>query len=140
MKFKVGDRVKVIKANIPQKNKFVGCTAIITAVNPNSTRYTDKYGEHYSLNIGQIFVFHTDELVYLENKIVITTDGKETLARLYEDNKVISSATAKCSPDDTFCFKTGAEIAFNRLMGVNAVKEKKGDVLQRQGYLCQKRV
>lgn len=55
------------------------------------------------------------------NKIVITTDGKETLARLYEGNKVVKIATAKCSPDDTFDFKTGAELAFNRLFE----KEKK---------------
>lgn len=60
-----------------------------------------------------------------DQKIVITTDGTETLARLYDGNKVVKTATAKCSPADTFDFKTGAEIAFNRLMGVSAVKEEK---------------
>ena len=49
-------------------------------------------------------------------KIVITTDGKETLARLYEDNKVVKKATAKCSPEDTFDFKKGADLAYERLM------------------------
>lgn len=58
-----------------------------------------------------------------ENKIVITTDGTETLARLYEDNKVIKRAVAKCSPDDTFNFETGAKIAFDRLIENKPVKE-----------------
>lgn len=50
-------------------------------------------------------------------KIVITHDGKNTLARLYEDDKVVKSAEAKCSPDDTFDFTTGAQLAFERLIG-----------------------
>ena len=50
-------------------------------------------------------------------KIVITTDGKETLARLYDGDKVIKSATAKCNPGDTFDFATGAKLAFKRLTG-----------------------
>lgn len=50
-------------------------------------------------------------------KIVITTDGVETIARFYDGKKVIKSATAKCSPDDTFDFNIGAKIAFERLIG-----------------------
>jgi hypothetical protein len=49
------------------------------------------------------------------NKIVITAEGAETLARLYDGSKVVKSATAKCSPDDKFSFKTGAKLAFERL-------------------------
>lgn len=48
-------------------------------------------------------------------KIVITHDGKTTLARLYEGNKVVKSAEAKCSPDEKFDFTTGAQLAFERL-------------------------
>lgn len=55
--------------------------------------------------------------VVQDQEIVITTDGKETLARLYEGNKVIKTATARCAPDDTFDFATGAKLAFERLMG-----------------------
>jgi len=51
-----------------------------------------------------------------DNKIVITTDGKTTLARLYEGNKVVKSAQAICSPDDDFDFGYGARLAFDRLM------------------------
>ena len=59
-----------------------------------------------------------------ENKIVITTDGTETLARLYDGKKVVKTATAKCSPDDIFSFETGAKIAFERLIDY-AEKEPK---------------
>lgn len=48
-------------------------------------------------------------------KIVITTDGKETLARLYESGKVTKIAKAICSPDDEFDFQIGAKTAFDRL-------------------------
>lgn len=50
-------------------------------------------------------------------KIVITADGKTTLARLYEGKTVIASAEAKCAPSDTFDFAIGAKLAFERLMG-----------------------
>lgn len=62
--------------------------------------------------------------VVKDQKIVITTDGKETLARLYEDNNVIKTATARCAPDDTFDFATGAKLAFDRLMGVAETADK----------------
>lgn len=49
-------------------------------------------------------------------KILITTDGKQTLARLYDESgKVIESAIASCHPEDPFIFKEGARIAFGRL-------------------------
>lgn len=58
-----------------------------------------------------------------EQKIVITTDGKITTAKLYEGSKVIKTAEAKCNPEDTFDFNVGARLAFDRL----SVKYKKGD-------------
>lgn len=59
-----------------------------------------------------------------DHKIVITTDGKNTLARLYENGKVIKTAEAKCSPSDTFDFETGAKLAFERLTAYDYVKAK----------------
>lgn len=50
-------------------------------------------------------------------KIVITTDGKTTLARLYDGKKVIKTAEAHCSPDDKFDFSVGANWAMERLIG-----------------------
>lgn len=64
------------------------------------------------------FYYWTDEMFESESnqKIVITSDGKETLARLYDGKTVVKTATAKCYPADTFDFKTGAELAFDRLL------------------------
>lgn len=59
--------------------------------------------------------FYDFEVVQ-DQKIVITTDGAEVHATLYEDKKPIKTAKAKCSPDDTFSFATGAKLAFERLM------------------------
>ena len=93
----------------------------------NDHGYT--YGKLFFYNdiIEWLSDWYTFEKIANNQKIVITTDGTETLARLYEGKKVIKSATAKCSPDDTFDFKNGVEIAFNRLMGVKAVKEEKAN-------------
>ena len=66
---------------------------------------------------GSPFVFSEDTFEKDNTqKIVITSDGKETLARLYDGKKVVKKATAQCSPNDTFDFKTGAMLAFERLM------------------------
>ena len=63
-----------------------------------------------------------------EQKIVITSDGTTTLARLYEGSKVVKSAEAKCSADDEFKFETGAKLAMERLYGVEPkLKFKEGD-------------
>mgnify|MGYP000900377547 CR=1 FL=1 len=60
----------------------------------------------------------TDEMLEPaeDRKILITTDGPTTLARLYEGKKVVKSAKAVCSPEDTFDFNKGAQLACNRLM------------------------
>lgn len=87
MKFKVGDRVRVVRES----------------------------PSHYA-KVGMKWMLREDlELISDNHKIVITSDGKTTLARLYEGKKVVKSAEAKCSPDDEFDFTKGAKIAFERL-------------------------
>lgn len=48
-------------------------------------------------------------------KIIITSDGKTTHARLVDGKKTVKVATAICSDSDTFDFLTEAGIAFKRL-------------------------
>lgn len=50
-----------------------------------------------------------------ERKIVITTDGTTTRAKLYDGHKLIRESKAICSKDDTFDFEAGAKIAFEKL-------------------------
>lgn len=58
-------------------------------------------------------------------KIVITSDGEKTTARLYEGKVLVKSETARCSPADEYDFGIGAKIAFDRLIESTAEKEEK---------------
>lgn len=62
------------------------------------------------------------ELVTENPTITIRTKGRDTIATLKNGNAVIKSAKATCNPSDTFDFKVGAKLAFERLMG-EEVKE-----------------
>lgn len=64
----------------------------------------------------------------MNQKIVITTDGKITTAKLYENGKVVNTAEAKCYPKDTFDFKVGAKLAVERLSTVDKWKVVKRPV------------
>lgn len=127
MKFKVGDRVRVIDefAGVNLKGKV----GTVVKVFPDGYMYEigvefdePLYG-WYGHDCGNKakdshgrWVYASElELVTESKKIVITTDGLKTIARLYEDDKVVKSATAKCSPIDTFSFEVGAKLAFERL-------------------------
>ena len=51
--------------------------------------------------------------------IKIQTDGRNTIAQLYDDNacrKFLGEAVARCHPDDEFDLATGAKLALDRLL------------------------
>lgn len=131
MKFKVGDKVRVRKdlkegQRYYMEDKNV-CNAFVRPMNRLKGRVvtiSKILGSQYVVEECPLGVFceyfWTDEMFEpvvepRSKKIVITTDGTETHARLYEENKLVKTATAKCSPEDTFDFATGARIAFIRL-------------------------
>ena len=60
---------------------------------------------------------------------VITTDGTTTTATLREGKRVIRTATAKCSPADTYDYATGAKLAFDRLFPEPAETKPKNPAL-----------
>lgn len=119
-KFKVGDRVRVLDGSkirnyiggwVYGMDDHIGKVHTICKVG----RKTSAANGYY-LKDGGGYVYDERGLkLDINNKIVITTDGITTLARLYDGNNVIKSAEAKCSPDDEFDFSTGAKIAFERL-------------------------
>ena len=49
-------------------------------------------------------------------KIIITTDGRVTTARLIDGKQTIKTATARCNEGDKFDFEVGASISMNRLI------------------------
>lgn len=141
-KFKAGDKVRVkteLKCGknyymegseernsfVPQMGKHKGEVVTISKIVRNQYRIIeDKEAWGW---VDEMF-----EPVYCE-KIVITTDGKTTLARLYNGKEVIKSAEAKLSKNDEFDFMTGAKLAMERLTAVkvksnNEIKE--GDIVK----------
>lgn len=132
--FKIGDKVRVTKNYCLAET---GTEGIIRDVPGDNG--AGKYGNFYAVEFKAPFKSHDCdgkvpsgrghwlrpeclELIASAHaeKIVITHDGKTTLARLYSGKTVVESAEANCFPDDEFDFVTGAKIAFERL-----VEEKK---------------
>jgi hypothetical protein len=131
MRFKVGDKVRVRKdlkvgnryfmSDGKEYNSFVTGMAKFAGEIVTISRATAQYKIEeceYCQWVDEMF-----EPIN-ERKIVITADGKETIARLYDGKKVIKSATAKCSPKDEFYFETGAKIVFERLIEETLTEEK----------------
>ena len=135
-KFKVGDRVKVKKNTVTVNQKTVGeCGTVKELLTDNycAVEFDKFIGGHNCYGFakdgyGWNFVGDVLDLVKTQN---------ETIVIYRKDNKVIAldkstgeKAEAKCNPADEFDFRTGAKLAFNRLMGEdvkldNGVREVK---------------
>lgn len=126
MKYKVGDRVR-IKTELADRTssgtclnskmrKWEGKVMTIESVGHSTYRMLEDVGE---LRPGEGWLWDEDWIEGLADnfKIVITTEGDTVLARLYDGKKVIEEAKATCSKDDKFVFATGAQLAFDRLLG-----------------------
>lgn len=127
MKFKLGDRVRAIGEVCGLNLKGKCGTVILVGDTLESTEVGVEFDEpitngHSCAGNGKMGhcrngVEGEFELIRrCDSKIVITSDGFETLARLYVGNKVIKSSVAKCHPHDVFEFMTGAMVAFERLI------------------------
>ena len=120
-KFKVGDRVRIIKRCDGAKKGMVGTIAVVRDEKIVGVKFDKKfYGGHIlggrcEHGYGHWMLPDCIELIS-GNKIVITADGATTTARFYDGKKVIKAAKAECSPEDEFDFKIGAKIAFDRLV------------------------
>lgn len=76
-------------------------------------------GSVFSKRLEPVVQDKKPEILPLEQKIVVMRDGNRVTASLYKDGKKAAAGVAKCSPEDTFDFATGARIAFDRLMVKN---------------------
>lgn len=136
MKYNVGDRVRIVDKWVKgacvnsngKMDKWLGSTMTIRTVFTDTLYFMV---EDKAENKGKGWLWSDNEIEGLANecnqKIVITSDGYETLARLYDGNKVVKSAAAKCSPEDEFDFKIGAKIAFERLTAEEKKEEPKNE-------------
>lgn len=119
-KFKVGDKVMSLgkgRGGNPRFYPEKGTVGKVVYINSfdKAQPYLVQWPKGSTI-MDDCWWAHGDDLAPANNnKIVITTDGLTTLARLYEDNKVVKTAEAKCAPSDTYEFELGACIAVGRL-------------------------
>jgi hypothetical protein len=120
-KFKVGDRYK--------SGYFADNDAVIeiTEISGGTVFYKDVVGESIGLKHFQIGSIFSAALEKVDTTIVIYRKDNKVIAL---DKSTGEKAEANCNPADEFDFRTGAKLAFNRLMGEdvkpdNGVREVK---------------
>lgn len=134
-KFKVGDRVKVKNDAITLNINTVGeCGTVKKLLDDFCSVEFDKFVRGH--NCGG-FAKDGHGWNCAEDELDLVKTQNETIVIYRKDNKVIAldkstgeKAEAKCNPADEFDFRTGAKLAFSRLMGEdvkpdNGVREVK---------------
>ena len=110
-KFKVGERYT--------SKLFVdkGAVIEITEISGGTVFYKDVVGESICLKHFQIGSIFSADLEKVDTTIVIYRKDNKVIAL---DKSTGEKAEANCNPADEFDFRTGAKLAFNRLMGEDA--------------------
>lgn len=135
-KFRVGDRVKVNKNAVTINRRTVGeCGTVKKLLTDNycAVEFDKFVGGHDCCGLAK------DGYGWncVEDALDLVKHQNETIVIYRNDNKVVAldkttgeKAEAKCNPADEFDFRTGAKLAFDRLMGEdvkpdNGVREVK---------------
>lgn len=110
-KFKVGERYT--------SKLFVDKDAVIeiTKISGGTVFYKDVVGGSIGLKHFQIGSIFSVALEKVDTTIVIYRNDNKVVAL---DKSIGEKAEANCNPADEFDFRTGAKLAFNRLMGEDA--------------------
>ena len=113
-KYKVGDRVRVKK--FESRPIYWNTNGLMDHLMGQvvEIRGICHYGS-YEIRDGK-YAWHLKErdIEPINESVVIYRKGAEVIAT---DKCSGKTAKAKCAPDDTFDFETGARLAFDRLMG-----------------------
>lgn len=129
--FKVGDRVKCIKAH-DGNSTIVGKTGTVCAVvdelNVVAVKFDEyvnghdlqagcrcKYGYGWNVAAEKLELIPRPKSKH-DPKIIIYRQGDKTFAKYVVDKSVVAETCATCSPEDTFSFITGAQLAFARFI------------------------
>lgn len=114
-KFKVGDKVKILDGS-KIKNYFGGWLPGRMGKHVGEVYTVESVSEHSCSLKGIAWVWGIRGLELIKEKsrkpIVIYRKGNEVIA---VDKKTGKKAIARCCPEDTFNFETGAKLAFERL-------------------------
>lgn len=92
------------------------CYDTVSGKKPLSSYAFFEDGSLFSKSLVPVVQYEKPKILWREPKIVVCRDGKRVTAALYSNGKKVAAGVAKCSPEDTFDFATGARIAFDRLM------------------------
>jgi hypothetical protein len=109
---KVGDRIRILRDNPAGAHVRKGdvCTVKVADLHGDGSDSVEIDGgwaipcDAYEVSTARV-----------HPKIIITTDGRVTTARMFEGKRVVREAKATCSPKDRFDFLDGAAIALQRL-------------------------
>lgn len=130
--FKIGDRVKCIAAH-DGNSYIVGqegtVRSVATTLNTVAVEF-DNYVHGHALRSsssrcepGHGWHITADKLELISKpkskhdpKIIIYRQGDKTFAKYVVDKSVVVETCATCSPEDTFSFITGAQLAFARFI------------------------
>ena len=122
MKYKVGDKVRVVSKRTFNMNsygemdKYLGRVVTIVGFHPGGDyQIAEDRGEYY----GGGWYWHDsmfDGLVDENRSIHITSDGRTTHAILKDGKRIIKRSKATCAPNDEFDIIKGAMLALSRLM------------------------
>ena len=138
MKYKVGDKVRIVTDKSKAygwnsqglMDKWLGKVMTIRKCDelPLGCIYwmeedvEENCGNAWAWGEAMIEGLATDEP---KHQITITSDGKTTTAVFTVDGREVKKGIAKCSPEDKFDFKVGAELAFERMWSKAEPKEKR---------------
>lgn len=116
-KFNIGEFYKV-GGNIEETGNVIE----IVEVNRQTRSYCTIVGVPNGNQTFHINSPFAKTLKPAEEKIVITRKGNKTIAKYYLGGKVMEERLARCCPEDTYDFVTGARIAFDRMF--NTVEDE----------------
>lgn len=140
-KYKVGDKVTVLDGSeaphytagwVVSMNPYVGKTLEVMCQEDNFASPVYKlvgggcwhYDEKYLAPANSVAPTTSD-------RIVVYIDKKDPSKVIAKDVSTGKTGVAKCSPEDTFDFYTGAKLAMNRLLGVDGKVAQKVEVGQK---------
>lgn len=118
-KYKVGDRVRIVEEwgegcvqnSEGLMDKWLGKVMTIRSVESHRYYTMEEDNGRWAWSENSLAGLSRDE------KIVVTTDGKNVTAKKYHGKKTVGTGIARCAPGDAFDFDTGARMALERLIG-----------------------